>query len=64
MVTALLSVRAPAAWADFDDGVAAFERGDYAVALREFETLGRQGHARAQFNVGLIYDLGHGVPSD
>ena len=55
---------APAAWADFQAGVAAYQRGDYATALREFKPLAEQGDALAQFNLGVMYDNGEGVPQD
>lgn len=64
LVAVLLSFATPVAWAGFDDGVAAFDRGDYGIALREFRTLAGRGDAEAQFNVGIIYDYGHGVPPD
>ena len=52
------------AWADFDDGMAAYERGDYATALKEFRPLAEQDHAGAQFNLGVMYDHGYGVPEN
>jgi len=52
------------AWADFKDGIAAVERGDYATALKEFRALAEQGHASAQYNLGAMYENGHGVPQD
>jgi len=60
----LLVVLAAPAWADWDEGVAAYKRGDYATALREFRVLAEQGDAEAQFNLGLMYDKGQGVPQD
>ena len=50
--------------ADLDDGVAAFNRGDYATALREFQHLAEQCSALAQHNLGFMYELGRGVPQD
>ncbi len=50
--------------ADFQDGVAAYKRGDYATALREFRPLARQGDTGAQYNLGFMYDNGLGVPHD
>ena len=47
--------------AGFDEGMAAYERGDYATALKEFRPLAEQGNADGQFNLGLMYDLGRGV---
>ncbi len=42
----------------FEDAVSARERGDYATALREFRVLAEQGVARAQNNLGLMYNSG------
>jgi len=50
--------------ADFDAGSAAARAGDYATALREWQPLAEQGHRDAQFNVGLLYENGLGVPAD
>ncbi len=58
-----LGLTAPA-WAGWDEGVAAYERGDYATALRELRPLARQGDSNAQFFVGLMYEDGQGVPQD
>ncbi len=59
----MLGLTAPA-WAGWDEGVAAAKRGDYATALREWRPLAEQGNANAQFNLGLMYDNGQGVPQD
>ena len=48
--------------ADFDDGLAAYERGDYAAALNEFRPLAEQGDANAQAMLGGMYGSGRGVP--
>ncbi len=50
--------------ADFDAGVKAYERGDYATALRVFRQLADQGDAAAQFNLGLMYSKGQSVAQD
>ena len=47
-VVGALLFSAGSAWADFDDGLAAPERGDYETAYREFLPLAEQGHAQAQ----------------
>ena len=47
-VVGALLFSAGSAWADFDDGLAAAERGDYETAYREFLPLAEQGHAQAQ----------------
>ena len=38
--------------ADFSDGIAAYNRGDYATALKEFKSLAEQGDAAAQYWLG------------
>jgi len=50
--------------ADFDTGIKAYQRGDYATALRIFRQLAEQGHAKAQFNLGYMYNKSQGVPQD
>jgi len=58
-----LGLTAPA-WAGFDEGLAAYQRGDYATALRDWRPLAEQGNANAQFFLGLMYGNGLGVPRD
>ena len=48
-VLLLLTLVAPA-WAGWDEGVAAYARGDYATAFREMKPLAEQGVARAALN--------------
>lgn len=50
--------------AGFDEGLAAFDKKDYATALREWRPLASNGDARAQFNLGVMYANGRGVPQD
>ena len=52
------------AWADFQAGMDANNRGDYATALREWRPLAEQGDALAQYNLGILYFNGGGVPKD
>ncbi len=58
-----LGLTAPA-WADLDEGLAAYQRGDYAAAIREWRPLAKQGVAEAQYNLGIMYRIGQGVPPD
>jgi hypothetical protein len=53
-----------AAAGPYEDGVAAYERGDYATALRLWRPLAEQGDANAQSNLGFMYEKGRGVPQD
>ena len=63
LVLSIVCLAAPA-WADFKAGEKAYHRGDYATALRELQPLAKQGHAVAQYNLGLLYANGQGVPKD
>ena len=38
--------------------------GDYAKALRLNRKLAAQGHAWAQYQLAIMYDLGQGVPEN
>lgn len=50
--------------ADFAAGVAAYQKGDYVTAAKEWRPLAEGGSAAAQYNLGLLYYDGHGVPQD
>ena len=54
----------PVQGADLQKGMAAGACGDYATALAEFRPLAAQGNAEAEYELGLMYDLGLGVPHD
>jgi TPR repeat protein len=47
-----------------EDGVAAYRRQDYAKALSLFLELAKNGNATAQYNLGVMYSEGQGVPQD
>ena len=38
-----------------EDAEAVYNRGDYTRAARLFRPLAEQGHAKAQFNLGVMY---------
>lgn len=63
LLTILVGFSFPAL-ADFQEGIAAFKRGDYAAALHEFRPLAEAGDAPSQTNLGLMYSKGYGVPTD
>ena len=48
----------------FEEGVAAYERGDYAEARRLMRPLAEQGDAQAQYSLGFMYQYGKGVRQD
>ncbi|MBH1971825.1 sel1 repeat family protein [Moraxellaceae bacterium AER2_44_116] len=47
--------------ADFDEGIVAYQKGDYVSALREFNSSARLGNVAAQYNLGFMYAKGRGV---
>ena len=49
---------------DYQKGVAAYKKEDYATALKEWRPLAAQGYVFAQYNLGLMYDKGEGVTQD
>jgi TPR repeat protein len=42
----------------------AYDIGDYATAYTHYKALAEQGNAIAQFNLGIMYKKGRGVPKD
>ena len=64
LVGLALLLAAPAAGQDFSKGLETYDRGVYATALREWRPLAEQGDAVAQYNLGLMYGNGQGVPQD
>jgi TPR repeat protein len=49
---------------DFQTGLEAYKRGDYATALKEWRPLAENGDAQAQFQLGVMYHNGEGVQKD
>ena len=54
----------PVAAQTFAEAWSAYERGDYATALRGFRLAAEQGNASAQLNLGVMYANGEGVLED
>jgi TPR repeat protein len=52
------------AWADFQAGRDAYERGEFAAALGIWRPLAKDGDARAQHWLGFAYAKGRGVAKD
>src|SRR6201988_5055698 len=63
-VLVLAHLPAPASAADIDDGQAAYNTGDFATALRLWQPLADAGNARAQNNLGVMFENGKGVAQD
>ncbi len=61
VVGGLVCMLAAPAWADFQAGLDAYERGDYHTAMKEWRPLAEQGLAAAQNNLGAMYINGKGV---
>ena len=66
ILATLLPLLIPAqGWgADFRKGDEAYMSGDYATALKEWTPLAEQGNTYAQYNLGIMYYNGKGVPQD
>ena len=61
---ALALIVSLAAHAGFDQATAAFDKGDYATALRELKPLAEKGDARSQYAMGVMAENGFGMPKD
>ena len=48
----------------FSKGVVADKSGDYVEAVKWYRLAAEQGHASAQYNLGVMYDQGEGVPEN
>ena len=48
----------------FEDGQAAFDREDYATAMRLWRPLAEHGNAKAQYRLAMMYSGAQGVPED
>ena len=54
----------PAIAEPFEDATNAYINGDYETAYRLIKPSAEQGSPYAQFNLGVLYDNGRGVPQD
>ncbi len=64
MLAAMLFLAPISASAAYQDALKMVAEGKWDQALNEFEPLAAIGHAPSQFSIGLIYQLGRGVPKD
>jgi len=64
LLSLIVGPAAVAGAADFATGLKAYQKGDYVTAANEWRPLADQGDAPTQYNLGLLYLDGHGVPQD
>jgi uncharacterized protein len=64
IIPIVLGLFAPAFAGPLEDADTAMKRRDYPTALRLIRPLADQGNATAQYNLGVFYDNGLGVPQD
>ena len=64
LLVTFLSLASSLAYAGFDEGKAAYDRGDYTTAYKEFKVLAERGKSEAQYYLGIMYEYGRGVPED
>lgn len=62
VVISVMLAGAPAMAQDYNKGVAAFQAGDFATALKNWMPLAEKNDAEAQRNLGVMYQQGAGVP--
>ncbi|MDQ3260195.1 MAG: sel1 repeat family protein [Pseudomonadota bacterium] len=49
---------------DLSSAQAAYDKGDYESAFKQFLSLAEEGNALAQSSTGVMYDMGHGAAKD
>ncbi len=63
-VVVAMALSEPAAAGSWEDGIAAYKRGDYAEAVRFMSVAAEAGDVAAQFNLGVAYANGTGTERD
>ena len=66
-MSALLSFSQPiisVARADYDKGISAAKQGDYSAAFEEWSISAKNGHPKAQYNLGVLFENGLGTELD
>ena len=61
IVTAQIMGSACAVAGPWEDGMTAYNRGDYVPAIQLFRPLAAKGNAKAQHLIGVMYHKGEGV---
>lgn len=49
---------------EFEDAMDALTKGEHQEAYRGFKRLAKRGHAKAQYQLGMLYLFGKGVEAD
>lgn len=62
--TAFILMAGAEARAGLQEGIDAYEKGNYPAALKEFKVLAAKGNAEAQSALGFMYATGRGVRKD
>jgi TPR repeat protein len=62
-MAAVLLGSVPALAGPWEDGMVAYNRGDYLPAIRLFRPLAEQGNPKAQTQIGTMYRKGEGMAS-
>ena len=60
----ILPLSSQTALADYEDGVEAAFAGDFETAFAEFTIAAQDGLSLAQYNLGILYFTGQGVPQN
>ncbi len=63
-LVAVMIVTALPAAAGFKEGAAAYKRGDFKTAIREFTPYAEKGDATTQYLLGELYRTGRGAPKN
>lgn len=61
ILIAVITLCSVTAHAGFDEGMAAYDKKDYATVLKEWTPVALHGDAVAQYNLGIMYQNGQGV---
>jgi len=61
IIAMLLFFSNKSAIADNAKGEQAYQKGDYELALSEFTKAAEEGNMNAQYNLGVMYEHGHGI---
>src|SRR5256885_3277697 len=64
LIALLLGCGAAYAATAYEQAFAAYQKGDYPLALKLLKPLADQGNVNAQYNVGVMYDNALGVKTD